>query len=188
MYSETTAVGRLTKDPVFKQFQNGQGELALFTVAVNTSKDKTQYYDCVAFNKTAEIIKSYLSNGKGRMVLVNGTFQNNDTTRTVNGVEVKNYGMNLAVNTIKFLDAPTGQQNGQQAQSAPRQQQAPQQSQPAQPQQGFGQPQGQTMGMPQGQQGFQQNQNYQQPAPTTPDPFANGGFAGFNGGSDDLPF
>ena len=68
MFSNTTAVGRLTKDPVIRAYQSGGGELALFSIAINTSKEKADYYDCVAFGKTAEMIKNYLSNGKGRLI------------------------------------------------------------------------------------------------------------------------
>lgn len=190
MFSKTTAVGRLTKDPEIKQYSSGNGELATFSIAINHTKEKVSYYDCVAFGKTAEIIKNYLSQGKGRLVLVEGSFENNNSKRTVNGQEVTNYGMNFVVNQIKFLDFPGdaqgGQQQGGQQQVAPQngfQQRAPQQQQqPAAPQQGFGQQQQAPQQAPQ--QGFGQAAPQ---APSTPDPFANTGFNGF-GSSDNLPF
>lgn len=177
MFSNTTAVGRMTKDPVFRSYQNGGGELATFTVAINNSRDKADYYDCVAFGKTAELIKNFLSQGKGQMVGIEGYFQTNNTEREVNGTKVTNYGMNLVVNRIHFLSPPPSQQG----QPAPQQnQQAPQRPQaPQQPQQG----------------GFA---GYGQQAPAQPrqDPFPQqpggnfGGFGGFNGNisDDDLPF
>ena len=177
MFSNTTAVGRMTKDPVFRSYQNGGGELATFTVAINNSKDKTDYYDCVAFGKTAELIKSYLSQGKGQMVGIEGYFQTNNTEREVNGVKVTNYGMNLVVNRIHFLSPPqTGQQSPQQA-AQPAAQHRPQQ--PQQPQQGGFTGYGQQA----------QAQPRQDPFPQQPGGNF-GGFGGFNGNisDDDLPF
>ena len=175
MFSNTTAVGRLTKDPVIRAYQSGGGELALFSIAINTSKEKADYYDCVAFGKTAEMIKNYLSNGKGRLIGVEGYFQNNNVDRDVNGTKVTNYGMNLVVNRIHFLDSPSQAQGGQgQAQAGQQRQQAPAQG------------------------GYSQQQQHQQ-APAQPaaapmaDPFQAqqpsnyGVFQGF-GSEDDLPF
>lgn len=190
MYSTTIAVGRLTKDPIIKPYSSGQGELALFSLAVNRTKDKTDFYECVAFGKTAEMVKNYLSNGKGRMILVEGSFQNNNNKREVQGIEVTNFGMNLAVNRIQFLDAPPKAQES----AAPQQQyqQAPQQGfqqgyqqQPAATQQ----QQEPQYGAPTG--GYQQQQAPQAPFQpvSTPDPFAQQpGFSGMDISDDDLPF
>lgn len=144
MYTKTIALGRLTKDPMERTYgQDGQGKMSIFTLAVDQGQDKTSYYDCIAFGKTAEIINEHFN--KGRAMLVEGVFQNNNTTRDVNGTEVTNYGMNLLVNRFEFVDSPNqqNQQGGQQQrQQAPQQQQrqAPQQKAAPQqqaPQQGF---------------------------------------------------
>lgn len=209
MYSTTIAVGRLTKDPQIKPYSSGNGVLALFSLAVNRTKDKTDFYDCIAFGKTAEMVQSYLATGKGRLILVEGNFQNNNTERDINGTTVKNYGMNLAVNRITFLDAPP---KGQEAPHAQQQQQqaAPQGQNPAYGQQSqqqtqqqapasnyyskpASQPQAQSTHSP----SFQPATPYQAPTqqqqapqgPSAPDPFTKApGFSGFDIGEDDLPF
>lgn len=108
MMSKTIAIGRLVRDPRMSEYGQGsnKGKLAAFTIAVNYGKDKTAYYDCVAFQKTAEIIERFLAQGKGRLVSVEGIFQNNNTERQ----GVKNYGMNLNVDRIVFLDSPNESQ------------------------------------------------------------------------------
>lgn len=186
MYSKTIAVGRITKDPQFKAYTSGNGELALFSIAVNRAKDKTDFYDCVAFGKTAEMVKNYLSNGKGRLILVEGTFQNNNSNREVKGVEVTNYGMNLAVDVIKFLDSPT--KSSTQSPQAPQQAQASYQQAPQQAPQ---QQQRPAYSQPTTSPSFQNPpaQQHQQQAAPTNDPFATApGFGGFDMSDDDLPF
>lgn len=175
MYSKTVAVGRLTKDPIFRAYGNQGDEMALFTMAVSEGKDKTSFYDCIAFQRTAKLMKDYLSNGKGRLILAEGRFQNNDTERDINGTKVKNYGMNFVVNHINFLDSnPQGQG---QAQTQQRQQQAPQQNQQ------YGQQQQQGNYYNQAPPA-QQQQQQQQPVA---DPFQANNFNGFID-DDDLPF
>ena len=173
MFSNTTAVGRLTDNPKIHSYQNGQGELARFTMAIQMTKDKAEFYDCVAFKQTAEFIKNHLADGKGRLIGVEGYFQNNNTEREVNGATVRNYGMNLVVNRIHFLDS-----RNQQSQGQPSTQQQ-QQQRPA-------------YGQQQQQPAYGQQPAYNQ-APPAQDPFqANTGFGGFGQGidisDDDLPF
>lgn len=191
MYSTTVAVGRLTKDPIIKAYSSGQGELALFTIAVNRTKDKTDFYECVTFGKTAEMVKTYLSNGKGRLVLVEGNFQNNNNERDINGTKVTNYGMNLAVNRIQFLDSPKQEgtaapQQAQQSQSQgyrPQPTSSPSFQQPAQPTY-----QAQQQSKP-AQAPYQAPYQQAPQAPSTPDPFTQApGFTGFDMSNDDLPF
>lgn len=105
MYATTIAVGRLVKDPVERTY--GQdGKMSLFNIAVDVAKDKTVFYDCVAFGSVAETINSYMK--KGRAILVDGYFQNNNQERkTQSGETYTMYGMNLVVQRFSFL--PDGQ-------------------------------------------------------------------------------
>ena len=116
MYSKTIAVGRLTKDPVEKGY-GSDGKMSLFTIAVDTGRDETQFYDCVAFGKTAENINKFFS--KGRPILVEGHFQNNNREKTTPGGETyQAYEMNFLVRAFSFVGDSGGQQNqgGQQQQ------------------------------------------------------------------------
>lgn len=158
MYATTTAVGRLVKDPVERTY--GQdGKMSLFNIAVDVAKDKTVFYDCVAFGSVAETINSYMK--KGRAILVDGYFQNNNQERKTQGGETYTmYGMNLVVQRFSFLpdgqsvvhntgqggqqqDRQSNQQSNQnnQQQGFQQQQQQPNQSnqQDNNPFQGFGQ-------------------------------------------------
>lgn len=53
--------GRLTRDPELKTGQSGKA-YARFTLAVERpmQKDETDFINCVAFGKTAELIGEYL--------------------------------------------------------------------------------------------------------------------------------
>lgn len=68
-------VGRLTRDPEIKQA--GTTSLASFSLAVGRSyvsngekKEETDFFDCEAWGKLAEVFKKYT--GKGKQVLISG--------------------------------------------------------------------------------------------------------------------
>lgn len=126
MSTQTIALGRLTKDPIKKGYGT-DGEMSIFTIAVETGKDEAQFYDCIAFNRTAENINKHFV--KGRPIQVTGFFQNNNTEREVNGQTVTNYGMTFLVNRFSFVptDNTQNQQGGQQRQPQGGQQQNNQQ-------------------------------------------------------------
>jgi len=54
--------GNLTKDPELKTTQGGK-QVASFSVAINEGKDKTLFLNCVAWEKTAELITQYCKKG-----------------------------------------------------------------------------------------------------------------------------
>ena len=175
MFTKTVVAGRFTKDPERRNYKgaNGDGVIASFTLAADYGRDKTAFYDCIAFNKTAELILEHFN--KGRAILVEGTMQNNNYEKDVNGTAVTMYGMQLVVNQLTFIDSRSDNQGGGQRQQGGQQQQ--QQQQPYQQQQQGGFQQG----------GFQQPNQQQQGG-------QQGGFSGgFTGGfteisDDDVPF
>ena len=61
--------GRLTKDVELSKTQNGNS-VAKFTVAVNGYNDTTDFINCVAWNKLADIVNMYCK--KGDLVTVEG--------------------------------------------------------------------------------------------------------------------
>lgn len=69
--------GRLTKDPELRRTQNGTA-VCSFCVAVDRPgvKDRTDFIDCVAWDKRAEFVSKYFV--KGDPIEVNGVL----TTRT----------------------------------------------------------------------------------------------------------
>ena len=64
--------GRLTKD-IELRYTSSQKPFALFTLAVNRDKEKTDFINCTAWDKTAELLNRYC--GKGSMILVDGRLQ-----------------------------------------------------------------------------------------------------------------
>ena len=78
MLNQIQLQGRLTKDPVLRYTAAGT-PVAGFTLAVqrdsaNAAGEKeTDFFDCVAWGKTGEMIANTLS--KGRLVLVSGSLQ-----------------------------------------------------------------------------------------------------------------
>ena len=181
MFTKTVVAGRFTKDPERRNYKgaNGDGVIASFTLAADYGRDKTAFYDCIAFNKTAELILEHFN--KGRAILVEGTMQNNNYEKDVNGTAVTMYGMQLVVNQLTFIDSKSDNQGGGQRQQGGQQQQQQQQQQGGFQQGGFQQPNQQ-----QQQGGFQQG-GFQQGG-------QQGGFSGgFTGGfteisDDDVPF
>lgn len=61
--------GHLTKDVELLKTQNGNS-VAKFTVAVNGYNDTTDFINCVAWNKLADIVNMYCK--KGNLVTVEG--------------------------------------------------------------------------------------------------------------------
>jgi single-strand DNA-binding protein len=113
-------LGRLTKTPEIKTSANGT-KLLNFTLAVNKKykdQDQTSYINCVAFNKTAEIIANYTE--KGSKVIVEGEIQ----TRSYDKDSIKVYVTEIVVNQVTIIDfkSKDAQQDAPVPQSSPRSQ------------------------------------------------------------------
>ena len=75
MLNKVTVMGRITKDIELRRTQSGKA-CANFSIACERdfSKDKeTDFFDIVAWEKTAEFIEKYFS--KGRMIVISGKLQ-----------------------------------------------------------------------------------------------------------------
>jgi single-strand DNA-binding protein len=123
MLNKVIIMGRLTKDPDFKQTQSGIS-MCKFSVAVErqfkdskTGERLTDFLDCTAFRGTAEFISRYFT--KGNMILVEGNIQNNNYTDN-NGV--KHYSNNIMVENVSFCG---GKNEGGTAQTEPAQHRLP---------------------------------------------------------------
>lgn len=67
-------IGRLTKEPEIKTTANGNKVISFCLAVDRKSKNKeTDFIDCVAWNKLAEIISQYCN--KGKMISVTGSLQ-----------------------------------------------------------------------------------------------------------------
>ena len=66
-------IGRLTKDPTQQEKKDGKGIYSNFSIAVNRFPENVDYFDCVAFDKTAEAIIKYTK--KGAKIAISGRIQ-----------------------------------------------------------------------------------------------------------------
>lgn len=94
--------GRLTRDPSLKQTTTGTA-VCNFSLAVDKRKreDGADFFDCVAWQKTAELIAQYL--GKGRKCGIQGRLQSR-TYQAADGTNRK--VMEVVVESVEFLDKP----------------------------------------------------------------------------------
>lgn len=133
-------IGRLGNDPECRYMPNGNA-VASFSIACGEKwkdqqgqvQERTEWVNCTAFGKLAEIVGEYLR--KGSKVFVEGKMKT-EKYKDNNGVE--KYSTKITVQNMQMLDSKPqdgGQQQGQQsAQQRPAQNQA--QSRPPVQQQG----------------------------------------------------
>ena len=86
--------GNLTKDPEVR-YTASQKAVANFAIGNNDIKDKTEFINCVAWDKLAEIISDNLN--KGDKVVVEGRLQ----TRSWDSDKGKRYQTEVVVSSIE---------------------------------------------------------------------------------------
>lgn len=92
-------IGRITKDIELAYTQDGKA-VAKYTIAINGYNDKTDFLNCVAWNKQAENLKKYC--GKGSQIAVEGRI----SVRNYENKEGKKvYVTEIVTNNIMFLDS-----------------------------------------------------------------------------------
>jgi single-strand DNA-binding protein len=107
-------VGRLTKDPELTYTQSGAA-ICKFSIAVNRSSGSSRgstgdgegsanFFNIVAWNKTAEICNQYLS--KGRQVAIDGRLQQR---RWEGSDGVKRNTVEIVANNVQFFGPARGQ-------------------------------------------------------------------------------
>jgi len=72
MLNNVSLVGRVTRDPEMRT-TNGGKTLAVFTLAVQRTKDEADFIPCEAWEKTAESLRDYVT--KGSMIGVEGSIR-----------------------------------------------------------------------------------------------------------------
>lgn len=106
--NQVVLIGRLTKDVELRKTQT-QKSVASFTMAVSNGKDKpADFINCVAWEKTAELIEQYVK--KGHMLGVVGKV----ATRSYENIEgKKQYVTEILVREIEFLESKPKESVGQ---------------------------------------------------------------------------
>lgn len=108
-------MGRLTADPDIRYSNEGKA-VARFSIAVDRrfkreGEADADFFNCVAFGKTAEFMGKYFH--KGMRAVVTGELRNNHYEKD----GVKHYSEQIIVNTVEFAeskqsnDAPAPQDN-----------------------------------------------------------------------------
>jgi len=97
----TALIGNVVKEVDFKITPSGT-QVARFTLAINSGygdKKKTDYINCVAFGKTAEVLSKYTS--KGSKLAVEGKIQSG----SYDGKDGKKvYTFDVIVDKLHLLD------------------------------------------------------------------------------------
>ena len=92
--------GNLTKEPEIRYTQNGNC-VARMSIAVNQGygdKQSTDFFNLIAWEKTAELCGKYLA--KGSKILVEGRLKNNNYEKE----GVKHYAVDVIVESVEFMD------------------------------------------------------------------------------------
>lgn len=103
MLNRVILMGRLTRDPEYKQTAAGTAvcriSLAIDRKFANkeTGEREADFVECDAWRSTADFIARYFS--KGNPILVEGELRNNNYTDN-NGV--KHYGMRVLIDSVSF--------------------------------------------------------------------------------------
>lgn len=103
MFSRHEIIGRLTKDAEVRTV--GQNKVANFTIACDdpySQQSSTDFYNCSAWNKQADLLESY--GKKGRLVFVAGRPKNRSYDKKQGQETFKQYTTDVNVNEIRFLD------------------------------------------------------------------------------------
>lgn len=115
MINKVILVGRLTKDPVLRKTQAGTS-VTSFTVAcsrrVGADKEpQTDFINCVAWNRTADLVQTYVR--KGNLVGVEGRIQ----TRNYDDEQGKKvYVTEVLCESVQFLESKNKAESTQQHQ------------------------------------------------------------------------
>lgn len=131
-FHQTIIVGHLGKDPEERAMPNGKA-VANFSVAVTErwknkdgdEQERTEWYNCAAFGRTAEIATEYLQ--KGSLVMVTGRMQ---TDKYEDKEGVTRYSVKLVVDKLvlmprKGASEDDGDQRRSRGASQSRQREAP---------------------------------------------------------------
>jgi single-strand DNA-binding protein len=108
MLNKVIMIGRLTRDPEVRYSANGT-PIVNFGLAVNNRRreNETMFVDCVAFNKQAESIGTYLE--KGRLVCVEGRLQFRQWESQDGSKRSKH---EIVADNVTFMGGGQGETNG----------------------------------------------------------------------------
>lgn len=99
MINKAILMGRLTRDPELRHTDSGKA-VCSFSIAINSGygeEQRTDFVNCVAWNKTAEFVSKYFT--KGKMIIVSGRI----TSRTWTDKDGRKcYATEVVTNEVGF--------------------------------------------------------------------------------------
>ena len=123
MFQKLTAVGRLGKDPEVRHSANGAA-IANFSIACSEKrkdkdtgelKEDTEWINCVAFNRLAEIVQEWVT--KGSLILIEGKLKTRKYTDK-NGIERQS--TEVILSEMKMLGSSRATSESKQTQTKPK--------------------------------------------------------------------
>lgn len=107
MINKVILMGRLTRDPEMRHTNSGT-PVTTFSIAINSGygeNQRTDFVNCLAWNKTAEFVTKYFT--KGKMIIVIGRI----TTRSWETQDGKRaYATEVVANEVTFGESKTSPQ------------------------------------------------------------------------------
>ena len=94
--NQVILTGNLTRDPEVRTTHSGKMRVT-FGIAVQYGNKETEFFNLVAWDKTAEFIGKYFR--KGKRIMVVGHLQTNNYTDSSG---VKRYGVDIIVDSVEF--------------------------------------------------------------------------------------
>lgn len=111
MINKVILMGRLTRDPEMRHTNSGT-PVTTFSIAINSGygeNQRTDFVNCLAWNKTAEFVTKYFT--KGKMIIVIGRI----TTRSWETQDGKRaYATEVVANEVSFGETKSSQQTATQ--------------------------------------------------------------------------
>lgn len=107
MINKVILMGRLTRDPEMRHTNSG-ASVTSFSIAIDNGygdNKRTDFVNCIAWNKTAEFVTKYFA--KGKMIIVIGRI----TTRSWETQDGKRaYATEVVANEVNFGESKTSPQ------------------------------------------------------------------------------
>lgn len=111
MINKVILMGRLTRDPEMRHTNSGT-PVTTFSIAIDNGygdNKRTDFVNCIAWNKTAEFVTKYFT--KGKMIIVIGRI----TTRSWETQDGKRaYATEVVANEVSFGETKSSQQTATQ--------------------------------------------------------------------------
>lgn len=111
MINKVILMGRLTRDPEMRHTNSGT-PVTTFSIAIDNGygdNKRTDFVNCLAWNKTAEFVTKYFT--KGKMIIVIGRI----TTRSWETQDGKRaYATEVVANEVSFGETKSSQQTATQ--------------------------------------------------------------------------